>query len=120
MQTATSDLKLLNQLQRGQVRFWKTRQRQLQRKLSVLGEDGEIPDSLLVEAQRIDAFLAKASAGVVSMREALDDEATSLPTEQLEAQLQAELVAACKRWTPKQWRLVMSQAPDEVLEARMS
>lgn len=79
-----------------------------------------MPDALLAEAQRIDTFLAKATAGVVSLREALDEESQTLPTAQLEAQLDAELVGASKRWSLKQWRLVISQAPDEVLEARMS
>jgi hypothetical protein len=117
---ARGDLSMLSQLQRGQVRFWRLRQRQMQRKLAALDENDEVPAAMLEEAQRIDAFLAKATAGVVTIREAIDTEMTALPTEQLEAQLAAELVAASKTWTSKQWRLVISQAPDEVLEARMS
>lgn len=67
-------------------------------------------DSLGLE--KTDAFLARSSS-VVNIKGAIADALGRVPTEQLEAQLRAEFVAAVRQWTPEQWAVV-----DEIRKQR--
>lgn len=107
LQSARTDLELFSQLHRGQARFWRRRQLRLQRLCDELGDGVELSEPLLVEMQRIDAFLAKASSAMVQVKAAEEEALGELSTEQLEAQLAAELVSSAKSWTPSQWEQVM-------------
>jgi hypothetical protein len=73
--------------------------------------DEPMPEALTAELQRIDAFLAKATAQMVHVKEAQDAALLELPTEQLEAQLAAELIGAVKTWTAAQWAIVDKARP---------
>lgn len=112
--TARTDLELFGQLHRGQARIWRKRQLVLQRRVDALAEGEAMPDSLTAELQRIDTFLARSTAAMVNVQEAQEEALAALPTELLEAQLAAEIVAAAKTWTPQQWDLVLGVRDEQI------
>jgi hypothetical protein len=93
-------------LHRTQARIWRRRQLRLQRLVEGLDDMEEMPMKLLEELQRIDTFLGRSSGAMVAVLDAQEEAYKELPTEQLEAQLAAELVAAAGTWTAAQWALV--------------
>ncbi len=104
--TARTDLALFSQLHRGQARIWRKRQLVLQREVEALAVGETMSEALTVELQRIDAFLSKSSSAMVTVQEATEASYAELPTEQLEAQMAAEFVAAARTYTPAQWALI--------------
>lgn len=99
-------MELFTTLHRDQARFWRRRQRQIMSVLDKLAPGEAMPDSIVEEMQRIDAFLQRASAAITHIHRAHERELEAMSTEQLEAQLRAEFIASIKTWTPAQWAIV--------------
>lgn len=107
------DLALFDRLHRRQAKLHRRRQR-----LHELMVELEPDDPLYVKyaeklkridsmgLEKTDAFLAKSSAAIVNIKEATADALGRVPTEQMEAQLDAEFVASVSRWTSEQWAIV--------------
>jgi len=111
-------MELFSKLHRGQARFWHARQRQLFALVEALPAGTGMPTSIVEEIQQIDEFLQRASAAIVHIQRAHEREFEGLSTEQLEAQLSAEFVAAIATWTPAQWSIVEAARAKRIREAQ--
>lgn len=70
--------------------------------------DWEMPQTMRAELTEIDTFLAKASSAVVAIAKASTSAHAGLSTDQLEAQLRAELLRACGSWTDEEWNYAVA------------
>lgn len=117
------DLDQLAQIHREQLRFWRHRQVYLRRCVERAEAEAvrrrekgdldalpEVAQAVIDEYSRIDVFIQRANAAMLSVRKTQEQEQAQVPTEQLEAQFAAELLLAIRSWTPDQWRAVFAEA----------
>ena len=102
-------MQLFSLLHRGQARIYRGLQVSLLRRIEreqERNENWEMPEDMRFELAAIDAFLAKASAAVTKIHDTSAKIDASTSTEQLEAQLRAEFVAAAKTITESEWAIL--------------
>lgn len=111
--TGETDLQLFEVLHRGQAVLHRKRQRLQQEMLKL---DLDSPEWTALEGklkkldrlgiEKTDTFLQRTSTAIVNIKTATRESLETVPTEQLEAQLRAEFVAAIRQWTAEQWAIV--------------
>jgi len=99
-------MELFGTLHRTQAMFWRRRQLELKRKVAKLKPTESIPEEWLKELVAIDNFLAKISTAMVGVAKAHAEQLSTLPTDQLEAQMRKELALSAQSWTAEQWAIV--------------
>jgi hypothetical protein len=109
--TPTSDIALFSLLHRTQAQIHRDRQRLIvltMKRATKADPDWQMPAAMRVELQEIDTFLSKASSAVVAIAKASTQAHAGLTTEQLEAQLRAEMLRACGSWTDEEWNYALA------------
>lgn len=106
LEVKSGDFELLSKLHRGQGQLWAIRQDRLLAEVAKLPPGEPMPEAMRLEMERIDGFLSTASTSMWKVRSAIAEEKKAVPTEQLEAQLIAELISAAAQWTDEQWAAV--------------
>ncbi len=101
-----SDFELLSKLHACQAHLWSIRQDRILAEVAKLPPGEAMPEAMRLEMERVDGFLSTASSGMAKVRGAIAEETKAASSEQLEAQLMAELVKAAAQWTDEQWAAV--------------